>query len=116
MHESKWLENIKPGDAVVVWTYGMYSRSYVKSFVEKITPKGYIKVSGCLYLKDGNVRGSGSTMLLNPEDQDVKRRLEDYEKERLIMRVMGMVQRGISYEEAKKIMEILKERGESDET
>lgn len=55
-------------------------------------------------------------MLLNPEDQDVKRRLEDYEKERLIMRVMGMVQRGISYEEAKKIMEILKERGESDET
>lgn len=47
------FENIKVGDEVIV--YGGYTEQIRK--VEKITPTGLIKVGGCLYYKNGGMRG-----------------------------------------------------------
>lgn len=48
-----WTENLKVGDYVFMsWRSGTSLRK-----VEKITPKGNIKVDGILFNKDGSERG-----------------------------------------------------------
>lgn len=54
MQNNEWLKKLKAGDEVVVC--GRYH--YTRQLVEKITPKGFIKVNGVLYNPDsGNARG-----------------------------------------------------------
>ena len=50
---SNWIENLKVGDYVFVsWRMGTSLRK-----VEKITPKGNIKVNGIIFNKNGSKRG-----------------------------------------------------------
>ena len=50
---AKWIENLKVGDYVFMsWRMGTSLRK-----VQKITPKGNIKVNGILFNRDGSERG-----------------------------------------------------------
>lgn len=50
------FENIKVGDIVILESGPPYSCRYSYEKVEKITPKGYIKVKGMLFYQNGTQR------------------------------------------------------------
>ena len=88
MPNKEWLSSLKAGDKVVVCIWRWTSTSYREKIVEKITPKGFIKVDDTLYYpKDGYARGGGSKILC-PDDEDVRKKLESYQKESFVKNVL----------------------------
>lgn len=97
-------ENLKVGDTVFV--SGNWGCSLHK--VEKITPKGFIKVNGALYTKDGYERGgdSWSFTTISPASPD---EIEEYNKERFIRDVLKELRsvKKLSYAQAVAVNSIL---------
>lgn len=99
---------MKVGDEVIGLNGFGHSHIYT---VEAITPKGFIKVNGHLYHKDGSQRGSdgwyeNTIYAVTPEEaQAIKRK-------NFIMSVVAKMHTivDISYEQALEISKILEER------
>lgn len=105
-------ENLKVGDSVFV--NSAYGLALCK--VEKITPKGFIKVAGNLYTKDGLQRGSGGwyyTSIRPASDEEIKA----FRKEKFVHDVIKKLRSvtNIQYEQAVAINRILFEVGKEDE-
>lgn len=108
MKDGKWIEALKPGDLVVVYSWQWSGASYVVHRVERVTPTGLIRVNGLLYKKDGRSRSGGSE-ILNPNDEEVMSRLKEYTEKRFIMSVvnkMGCV-KDLTLEQAKEICKVM---------
>lgn len=110
MQNNKWLSELKEGDKVVVTRWGMIHNSYSEGTVQKITPKGFIKVNDILFKPNNGVSRSGEFGLL-PNDDNNKEKLELYKKSSFIRSVLKkMCNVGdLTFEQAVKINEILNE-------
>ena len=97
-------ENLKAGDKVFVW----YTGSCQLDVVEKITPKGFIKVNGSLFTKDGLERG-GSVWYHASIEPATEEKIAEYNRERFIRATIKRMREisKISYEQAVQINEIL---------
>lgn len=107
---SNFCENLKTGDSVVICFWSWCGRSYRKTTVQRITPKGFINVDGVLYRSDGYAR-SGGSCLMDAADPDVVEKLEKYEETLVIQSAIKKMHscNSISYAKANKILEILEE-------
>lgn len=103
-------ENLKAGDKVFVW----YSGSCRLDFVEKVTPKGFIKVSGTLFTKDGFERGS-SVWYRTSIEPATEEMIAEYNKEKFIRATIKQMHETleISYDQALKISKILNKQEET---
>lgn len=113
MENKEWLSSLKLGDKVVVcsWSWS-YSLRYNESTVEKITPKGFIKVNGLLYNpNNGYLRGSGGSKLLCPDDKETKEKVKDYKRDCFVKSVLYSMRNvvNITFDQAVKIKDILGE-------
>lgn len=103
-------ENLKVGDNVFVNNaYGLALRK-----VEKITPKGFIKVDGNLYTKDGVMRGSGwNWSAIRPASDE---EIAEFRKKKFVADVVQKLRSvsNLQYEQAVAINKILFEVGKDD--
>lgn len=107
---SDFVKNLKPGDAVIRWSWDWTGRAYFETKVSYITSKGFISVDGFLFKPDGRSRGGGQA-LLDPKDLTTQEYLEKYKRKKFVNSILRKMQdcRGLSYEQAIKISEILQE-------
>lgn len=100
-----WIEKLKPGDKVILYKWGYGSNAYYLTEVEKITPKGYVKVDGYLFCNDGSCRGGYALIILDPSDPNNQRKLEEFREKCYVKRVLDKLRElcsdDISYEQAK---------------
>lgn len=101
-------ENLKVGD--IVFVTGRFGRSLHQ--VEKITPKGFIKVAGTLYTKDGYQRGSDGWTFTSIHPASAEE-IEQFKKEKFIAAVVRKLHSvsELQYEQAVEINNLLFERG-----
>lgn len=105
-----WLKNLKAGDTVIVHSWTWSYSSYRVSKVEKVTPKGFIKVDGFLYYpEDGRIRGDSGSVLMNPSDESTQTAYKQYCKDVFVKKILYKMRAvtSITYEQACKIKEIL---------
>ncbi len=100
----EWIKNLKVGDKVFVcWRMGRSLKT-----VEKITPKGYIKVGGSLYNADGSERNSDiwSRCYLSEATPEAIRL---FTEQATIKRAIKLMQetKEITLEQASKIIDLL---------
>ena len=105
MREMKnWIENLKVGDYVFVsWRMGTSLRK-----VEKITPKGSIKVNGIMFNKNGCERGGdvgGKCYLSEATPEEIK----SFQEETTVRNAIKLMReiKTITFEQANKIIELL---------
>ena len=79
---SDFVKNLKPGDAVIMWSWDWTGSSYFETKVSHITPKGFISVDGFLFKPDGRSRGGGQA-LLDPKDLKTQECLEKYKRKKI---------------------------------
>ena len=104
-------ENLEVGDNVFVTS----AHGLALCKVEKITPKGFIKVAGNLYTKDGLQRGCSGWYIssIRPaSDEEIKA----FRKEKFVHDVIKKLRSvtNIQYEQAVAINRILFEAGKDD--
>lgn len=110
--DREWLKNLKVDDVVIVRYSYLRNVSYRKHKIDKITPKGYLKIGETLFNPEtGYSRGEGCYLLLNPENEDNKAEFKKYSEQKYIRNVMRRmyVTESLTLEQAKKIDEILSE-------
>ena len=105
------LKDVKAGDKVILRTGGWFPSESIE-VVEKITPKGYVKVSGELYVIDENgetasARGSYSSWLY-PWTEEYERKIKEKRYINQVKRKMRDYNGELTLEQAKQIAEILK--------
>ena len=93
------LENAKVGDWVFVW--GMHSKTLRR--IDKITPKGFIRVGGSLYTKEGHERGGDiwsrkCISLAKPEEVEMFKKQVFVRK--VIEKLSKLTSKDIDYETA----------------
>ena len=101
---NKWIKNLKAGDKVFVnWRMGKALK-----IIDKITPKGYIKVGGSLYNTDGSERNSDvwSRCYLSEATPEA---IKIFGEELTIKRAIKLMRetKEITIEQAKKIIDLL---------
>ena len=101
----EWIKNLKVGDEVIV-TSNMCGEPRI-SKVEKITPKGFIKVDGLLFDDNGSQRTSSwykSYIIECSEEEKEKMR-----KKQIISKAYGLMRntKSITYEQAEDVIKIL---------
>ena len=101
---SNWIENLKVGDYVFVgWRTGTSLRK-----VEKITPKGNIKVNGIMFNKNGSERGGDvwSKCYLSEATPEA---IKSFREEKTIKKAIKIMReiKTITLEQANKIIELL---------
>ena len=101
------LSNVKVGDKVILSSRFNDDRI---ATVEKITPKGFIKIGNSLFYQDGRERSSGwytSHIKLATEKE-----IEEIERKTFCKKVLRELHdlKEITYDQAVKVMEILKEK------
>ena len=100
----KWIENLKVGDLVFVRSrLGISLKT-----VEKITPKGFIKVGSTLFNKDGRERG-GDVWNKYFISEATPERIKEFQESRTIKRALQIMRSksDITLEQAHKIIELL---------
>ena len=105
------LKDVKAGDKVILETGGWWRSKSVET-VEKITPKGFIKVREGLYAvnDDGTkatVRGNSSAWLY-PYTEEEDRKIQEARYVASVKRKMIEFEGKLTFEQAKQISEILK--------
>ena len=102
-------ERLKVGDKVFV--IGRLGRSLKQ--VEKITPKGFIKVDGEFYKKDGSQRGRGDPWYHTSIQPASAEEIEQFHKERFVAAVLRRLHSvtNLQYDQAVAINRILEEGG-----
>lgn len=107
-----WIRELKPGDRVIIKTVRFCSVSYKLRKVEKITPKGYIKIDGILFCADGMSRGNHSSFLLNWSDPENQQKLKEYQeyayRQSVLYKLNSMKMSNFTYEQAKQFDALLK--------
>ena len=105
--DKEWLKQLKPGDEVVYY----YSRGFGYSEnirkVDKITPKGFIRVGGVLFNPDtGYARGDYGCSIYKPTEEIKKRIYETavIKKARLLLGTLKNAD--MTYERAVEIIKI----------
>jgi hypothetical protein len=100
----EWIENLKVGDFVVVSC--RLGRSLKK--VEKITPKGYIKVGNTLFNKDGSERG-GDIWNKYFISEATPEKIKSFQEKLIINKAIKIMRAKteITLEQAYKIIELL---------
>lgn len=109
------LENLKPGDKVLISDYVSIKwqtcRTYREAVVERITPSGYIVVEGRLFYKTGLERVSGrKEKIVTIDNEDARSIMEETRKIQIINLVQFKAGQYIfapTYEQALKIIEIM---------
>lgn len=105
-----WIKNLKAGDKVIV-RYNCFSKhSYSLEVVEKITPKGYIKVNNILYNNTyGFARGGGHTYLLDYNDERNQIKLKEDTQKIFIRNIKAKISNteNMTYEQAMEISKIM---------
>ena len=107
----KNLKDVKVGDKVILKVGGWWRSKSVET-VEKITPKGYVKVRGELYVvnddgTEASVRGSASSWLY-PYTEEEGRKISEARYIASVKRKMNDFNGELTVEQAKQISEILK--------
>jgi hypothetical protein len=99
-----WIENLKVGDYVFVRC--RLGQSLEK--VEKITPKGYIKVRTTLFNKDGSERG-GDVWNKYFISEATPERIKVFQEKQIINKAISIMRSKteITLEQANKIIELL---------
>lgn len=109
----KELKDLKAGDLVIL-TYKKWTskREYVAK-IERITPKGFIKVNGMLFYSDGRPRGDHTYRIESATDE----KIESIRQEEFIIKILKKIQRieDLTYEQAAEIHNLLKKWGLSDD-
>ena len=102
-----FLKDLKAGDKVICCHWGHFNRQEYVTTVEKITPKGFIKVDGILFHSiTGRARGENYYHLEQATDERIKEITEkNYVKTTLYMMQNDI--KDLTYEQAKAICEIL---------
>lgn len=101
---SDWIENLKVGDYVFVsWRMGTSLRK-----VQKITPKGNIKVNGIMFNKNGSERGGDvwSNRYLSEATPEAIKSFRDEITIKKAIKLMREI-KTITLEQANKIIELL---------
>lgn len=117
MEYKEWLKNLKVGDKVIVSTWSWSSTSYREAIVEKITPKGFIKVEGRLYYPNtgeerrGDSFCSSSTKILDPNDEETQRLVTERKIEIYINNTIYKLHniKDLTFEQAVKFRKVLEE-------
>lgn len=104
MITKEWIKNLKVGDKVFVcWRMGRSLRT-----VEKITPKGNIKVNGILFNTDGSERGGDvwSKSFLAEATPDA---IKSFNEKLIIQKAKKLMSatKELTLEQANKIIDIL---------
>lgn len=106
MSGTKGLEKAKVGDWVFVW--GRLTKSLCQ--IDKITPKGFIRVGETLYTKDGYERGGDiwhkSSISLAAPDEIEKFKKEVYVR-KVIRKLEKLTSKDIDYETAVSLNNLL---------
>ena len=104
-------ENLKVGDSVFVC--GRFGRSLNQ--LEKITPKGFIKVAGTLYTKEGFQRGSDGWDFTSIHPASAEE-IEEFRKLKFVADVIKKLRfvSELQYEQAVAINRILFEERKDD--
>lgn len=99
----KWIENLKVGDLVFV----RYRLGQSLKKVEKITPKGYIKVGGTLFDKSGTECGGN---IWNKEfiSEATPEKIKSFQEKLIINKAIKIMRSKaeITLEQAYKIIEL----------
>ena len=109
----KWLSQLKEGDMVVLHSWSAGYSCYIEETVQKVTPKGFIKVNGSLFNpNDGMARSRGSwsgSCLMDANDESVKEQVKKYRMECYVGRVLRKIRNipDLTYEQAIEIDRIL---------
>lgn len=111
MEYREWLKQLKPGDEVIIRAWNWGGNTYKKANVEKITPTGFIRVCNILYKpQDGNSR-SGNSDLLDPNDEQTVKILDEYVKGKFVLSTMQRIRstdyKKVTYEQAVEICKIM---------
>lgn len=111
MENKDWIKNLKVGDKVFVREYSWAYSSWSKAKVEKITPKGFIRVKGVLYKpEDGFSRGEGSR-ICDYNDETNKKQFRKFQEENFTKRIISEFRtisyRDITYVQAMEIAKIM---------
>ena len=104
-----WIKNLKVGDYVFMsWRMGTSLRK-----VEKITPKGNIKVDGVLFNKDGSERG-GDVWNKCYLSEATPEAIKSFREELAIKKAIKLMReiKSITIEQANKIIEVLEYKSE----
>ena len=99
-----WIENLKVGDYVFVgWRMGTSLRK-----VEKITPKGNIKVNGIMFNKNGLERG-GDVWDKCYLHEATPEAIKEFQNEITVKKAIKLMReiKSITIEQANKIIELL---------
>lgn len=103
----KDLKDLKVGDYVLV----CYNSSKRIKKIEKITPKGFIKVDGTLYNQNGDERGGNVWFLshIKPATkEEVKAYLKQEKEQKYIRQVISYINSiPMTFEQATRIADIL---------
>ena len=109
-----WVRKLKVGD--IVFVCGRWGKTLNK--VEKITPKGFIKVAGSLFNPDTGFERSSDTWNSCVLQQATKENVEEYMREKYIKHIHHFLQnlknQDISYEQAVEISKIFNISDKSD--
>lgn len=100
------IQNVKVGDLVFVY----YNRTIHLAPIQKITPKGFIRVDGTLYDEYGSQKGGDAwyrSFIRVPSPEEI----EEYNKRKFIAQVIGKLQKlktdDVDYETAVSINDLL---------
>lgn len=109
----EWISKLKKGDMVIVHSWSAGYSCYTEETVQKVTPKGFIKVNGSLFNQnDGMARGRGSwsgSCLMDSNDESAKEQVKKYRMECYVGRVLRKIRNipNLTYEQAIEIDRIL---------
>ena len=104
-----WIKNLKVGDLVFVnYRFGTYLRK-----VEKITPKGNIKVNGVLFNSSGHERG-GDIWNKGCLSEATPEAIKSFREKQIIKHAITLMRetKKITLEQAEKIIKVLECKGE----
>ena len=101
-----WLKQLKPGDEVI-FCYNDYKGSEAVAKVEKITPKGYIKVRGISFTPTtGRPHGDYRCMIYKPTEEIKKRIYETAVIKKARLLLSALKNADMTYERAVEIIKI----------
>lgn len=110
MKEYEWLKNLKAGDKVIIAkAYSGQNEAQKVQTVEKITPKGSIKVDNKLYSpENGDLKGNDSWIYIEYLKQATSENIEKIKQEKVIrICEQKFNTTNLTYDQAVKILEVL---------
>lgn len=109
--DREWLKKLKAGDKVILCKSRRFDTVETVAEVEKVTPKGFVKVDGNLYSPDTGTERGGDNYLKEATEDKVKR-IEQYEfVQKVFKRLEGL--KKLSYKKAVELNDLLDKWEES---